>query len=210
MRKLITTLLLATIFIQEAYSDTMLQFHNNGEQQEIDCLSEAMYHEGAVDGKLGMLLIAEVIKNRVDDVTYEFKSLRSYCEVVSQPSSSGVYHECAFSYKCDGKTEDIFDNEINTRAFEMAYALAYTVLSTNNEHYLDLTDGALYYTQHKVWRSWMANTEEVLSYGGHTFRKRIGQEERKYDQPEVVVEKTCNSVEKTDTLIANEEWRFGL
>ena len=207
--KFITTLVLATLLTFNAAADDMLYFQSGTVQTEIDCISEAMYWEGRGEGKLGMILIGEVIKNRVDDVTYEFKHLSTACEVAHQPSRTANYWECGFSYHCDGKGEGIFDTTRNKVAYELAYMLAYNLITNSDEFYLDIADGALYYTRNEIWRDWMDNTVVTITHLDHTFRKRKGQAERLIPQP--VVEKTCITLEEEvilGTTNKDFEWRF--
>ena len=185
-------------------ADQFLSFnsiHTELVQTELDCLSEAMYHEGLIDGRTGMYLVGEVILNRVNDTTYEFKRLESVCAVVHQPSKSKNHWECAFSYFCDGKPEDVFDTKLNRKAFELAYELAYSML--NNMYQLNLTEGALYYTQVGVYRKWMENTEVTMAYMHHSFRKRKDQKEKL-----TVLSANFDRLPSYPPAVYEEEWRY--
>ena len=186
---LLVIVLVTVLAVSNSHADDFLSF-NSGEselaQTELDCMAEAMYHEGAIDGRTGMYLVGEVIMNRSSDTTYKFKTLTGACAVAHQPSRNDNYWECAFSYYCDGKSEDVFDTKQNREAFELAYELAYALL--NNKTELDLTDGALYYTQVDIYRGWMDNTVVTITYLNHTFRKRMDQEPKQKPVPVAVEE----------------------
>ena len=181
--KIITTLILATFLTFNAAADKMMYFQSGHVQTEVDCMAEAMYWEGRGEGKLGMVLVGEVIKNRVDDVIYEFKHLSTACEVAHQPSRTVNYWECSFSYHCDGKGEGVFESDTNKVSYELAYMLAYNLITNSDEFYLDIAEGALYYTRNEIWRDWMDNTVVTIVYLDHTFRKRRDQEPRKIPAP---------------------------
>lgn len=209
MYKFLSTLILATFLTFNAAADDMLYFQSDPIQTEIDCVAEAMYWEGRGEGRLGMILVGEVIKNRVDDILYEFKHLSTACEVAHQPSRTVNYWECGFSYHCDGKGEGVFDTVGNMKSYEMAYSLAYKLVTNSDEFYLDIADGALYYTRNEIWRDWMDNTVVTIIHLDHTFRKRKGQEGRRVPQP--TIEKTCMEDELQVTLPTTDEtfqWRF--
>jgi len=137
-------------------------------QTNTDCLAEALYYEAGSEGRLGMYLVGNVIKNRVMDNSREFRDLNNFCDVVHQPSRSGKYHECAFSYYCDGKAEVVPSITAEQEAMAIAYEVAFELVEYA---VLDLTDGSLYYTQTQVNRGWMKNTEVTMTYLKHTFRK---------------------------------------
>jgi spore germination cell wall hydrolase CwlJ-like protein len=155
----------------KAHADDFHSFNRTPPQTGVECLAEAVYFEGAIDGELGMYLVANVIANRVSDRALEFRNLNTWCEVVHQPARDpNRPWECAFSYYCDGEPEVVPDIKSERLAFIAAFNIAYEFIN-NSTYVLDLTDGALYYTQSQVSRGWMNNTTITVTYLHHTFRK---------------------------------------
>ena len=166
----------------KANADNFVSFHESNEAQtSLDCLAEAMFYEARGEEKIGMFLVGEVIRERVEDEVYEFRSLNSYCEVIHQPSrDSQRPWLCAFSYYCDGLPEvynadNIKEVESMKLAYEMAQRIIYETVGTR----LNLSGNALYYTQHKVSQGWMDQTVITLVFKGHTFRKPLEEKEKK-------------------------------
>jgi spore germination cell wall hydrolase CwlJ-like protein len=160
-----------------AWADQLYAFNNNQPQSEYECLAEALYFEGAIDGAVGMYLIANVITNRVNDDKLEFRDYNTWCDVVHQPSRDpNRPWECAFSYYCDGKPETVPNLKSEQSAASQAQWIAWQVIK-NSPYGVDLTDGALYYTQSQVSRGWMDNTRITVTYLHHTFRRPINKGE---------------------------------
>ena len=65
------------------------------------CLAEALYFEARGESLQGIVGVAEVILNRVDDRRYP----NSLCGVVNQ--GTGERYRCQFTYTCDGRPETI-------------------------------------------------------------------------------------------------------
>ena len=103
-------------------------WHNNLSQRDIECLVQNAYHEARSDGYAGMYAVTMVVMNRVDDPRYP----DSICGVVYQgpvreswktkqnpdlEDSDRVYypirHRCQFSWYCDGKSDEMRDEDAN-------------------------------------------------------------------------------------------------
>jgi spore germination cell wall hydrolase CwlJ-like protein len=133
---------------------------------ELFCVTDAMINEASVDGDEGMLGVALVIKNRVQDTTTEFKN--TACDVVSQPSNDpSKPWACHFSFKCDDREDFIRDEDVAEylRVAELARKV-------DSEEISDFTMGSLYYTKCTIYRTWMDNTTPTLSIGSHCYYKR--------------------------------------
>lgn len=171
-------ILLLICVAHKAKADNFVSFHESSEAQtSVDCLAEALFYEARGEGKIGMFLAGEVIRERVEDRTYEFKALNTYCEVVHQPSRDPSRPWlCAFSYYCDGLPE-VYNASIpgEVASMTMAYEMAERIYHEPSHARLNLTDNALYYTQHEVSQGWMERTQITLVYEGHTFRKPLEQ-----------------------------------
>lgn len=193
---LLSLLTLLVLFVPPVQADNFVSFHESTEaQSSVDCLAEAMFYEARGDGKFGMFVAGEVIRNRVEDDYYEFKYHNTYCEVIQQPSRDPARPWlCAFSYYCDGKPEVYnLDNPAHIKAVNMAYKMATAIINEREGSRMNFTDGALYYTQHVVSKGWMDRTEVTLVYKGHTFRKPIEEEEVEVEWPRVYSEEHYNT-----------------
>jgi spore germination cell wall hydrolase CwlJ-like protein len=121
---------------------------------ELQCLTEALYHEARGETLQGQVAVAEVILNRVQDVSFP----SSVCGVVNQGNGQG----CQFSYTCDGKTDQMREAGAPARAAKIAKVM------------LDgaprkLTDGATYFHTPAVNPSWSKRFTRTTQIGSHIF-----------------------------------------
>ena len=78
------------------------------EQNDLDCLSEAIYYEARGDTFMSQLAVGTVIMNRVRLNTFP----NTICKVVHQG--------CQFSYYCDGLPEKMLDREAKKASYDLA------------------------------------------------------------------------------------------
>lgn len=121
------------------------------------CLAEALYFEARGETLSGMVAVAEVVLNRVDDGGYP----DSVCGVVRQ-GTGGRLHRCQFSYLCDGRPETIDEPAAWDRVGRVARAM------------LDgaprrLTLGATHYHADHVRPRWSRKLERTAEIGEHVF-----------------------------------------
>lgn len=115
-------------------------------QQDLQCLSEALYFEARGEGSQGQRAVAEVILNRVDHPRFP----KSVCGVVNQSGQ--------FTYK---KTR------IRERgAFVRAQKIAQAALMGAPRN---LTNGATYFHTGAVKPSWSRKFERTIRIGSHIF-----------------------------------------
>ncbi len=120
------------------------------------CLAEALYFEARGETVPGMVGVAEVILNRVDDPRYP----SSVCGVVNQ--GTGERYRCQFTYTCDGRPETI--NE--ARAYERVGKIARVMLDGAPR---SLTDGATHYHTKSVNPRWARVFPRTTTIGYHHF-----------------------------------------
>ena len=78
------------------------------EENEFECLVEAIYHEARGEELIGMLAVAGVILTRKENSNYP----NTICGVVHQARrfmGRIIRNKCQFSYYCDGKREEYHD-----------------------------------------------------------------------------------------------------
>jgi hypothetical protein len=120
------------------------------------CLTEALYFEARGESLAGQVAVAEVILNRVDSRRYP----DSVCKVVSQGSQN--LNACQFSFKCDGKREDMS----NLDAFERAGQIARLMLDGRDR---SLTLNATHYHADSVTPHWARRLVPTAKIGAHVF-----------------------------------------
>ncbi|WP_343222953.1 cell wall hydrolase [Paracoccus bogoriensis] len=118
-------------------------------QADLECMTEALYHEARGEGARGQQAVAEVILNRVDSRAFP----SSVCGVVRQPSQ--------FSYRNRGVPP------MNNRAaYQRARAIAEAALSGQPR---TLTGGATYFHTPSVRPAWSRRFERTTQIGRHIF-----------------------------------------
>lgn len=126
--------------------------------QQWRCLAEALYFEARGEDLAGQVAVAEVILNRVDSGAFP----KTVCAVIRQGASSGKLNACQFSFKCDGRSEDIAERD----AFERVGRVARVMLDGMPRI---LTHGATYYHTNAVRPRWARRFEETAEIGPHLF-----------------------------------------
>lgn len=124
-------------------------------EQDLNCMAEAVYHEARGESSRGQAAVAEVILNRVDSRSFP----STVCGVVNQPSQ--------FSYTIGGR-KPISNKGAYLRAREIARA----ALSGAPRN---LTGGATYFHTPAVRPSWSHRFQKTVQIGQHIFYRRGGQ-----------------------------------
>ena len=129
----------------------------------LTCMSKALYFEARSESTIAQLAVGEVILNRVKDNRFP----DSVCGVVTDGlryKSSGqmVKHQCAFSFYCDGKSEDIH----NVKAYKTAEKLSKQILQGID---IDITDGATHYHARYVKPYWASAYTRTTCIDKHCF-----------------------------------------
>ena len=131
---------------------------------ELACMATAIYFEARGEPMVGQVAVAQVIMARVNDERYP----NTICEVVKQ----GYYYswnpeipipdKCQFSFWCDGKPENIKDEDAYFWATEVAQAVMVGTL-------YDTTQGATHYHAYYVQPSWSKKFTQTVRINDHIF-----------------------------------------
>ena len=122
------------------------------------CVALAIYFEARGESNLGQWAVGRVVFNRVSDPRYPSDA----CSVVKQgPWSKGlpVRHKCQFSFYCDGRPENVLDDDSWRQAKRMAR------LSRD----LDVVGGATHYHGLSVSPGWSRSMRVTRVIGNHIF-----------------------------------------
>jgi hypothetical protein len=126
-------------------------------QDELQCLSTAIYFEARGESYLGQVAVAQVILNRVAHPAYP----KTICDVVYQ--ASHVHNKCQFSFACDG----IADVVREPRAWRWAQRVARSVLFRNNSVF-NLRRATNYHATY-VSPRWARHMRRLAKIGLHVF-----------------------------------------
>jgi spore germination cell wall hydrolase CwlJ-like protein len=121
------------------------------------CLARTIYWETKGEDDAGMQAIASVVMNRLGHDGFP----QTVCAVVQQGQEQG---SCEFSWWCDGRSDDVEEEEPYERAKEIARQ------ALNGELH-DTTDGALYFHHRGVNPYWSDDYTRLTEVGGHIFYK---------------------------------------
>lgn len=140
-------------------------------QRQLHCLAENIYFEARNEPTEGMLAVAFVTMNRVNDPRYP----NTICEVVKQKTRVVSIGDkrvvCQFSWWCEStphyiSTNNLLTNNPNLKYNEiMGLALMFYL---NQEKLKDPTQGALFYHADYVRPNWK-NLQKVAQIGRHIF-----------------------------------------
>ena len=144
---------------------------NKFSDEELKCLSLNVYHEARNQSILGQEAVAWVTLNRVNHTGYP----GNICDVVKQAKYSKWWKEkhgkdvpirnkCHFSWWCDGKSDEPFEQ----RHWEIAKKVAYYVSSIYG-HIDDPTQGAIMYHADYVKPYWRKDYQRLTVIDTHIF-----------------------------------------
>ena len=151
---------------------------------DIECMSRNIYHEAGNQSKAGMIAVARVVMNRVQDrrfpnnvcdVIYEGplrESWKTKQDPLLAPEERIFYprrDRCQFSWYCDGKSDEIV-SKTNNIAWRQAQDIAYLVLNFNK--YNGIVDGATHYHADYVQPYWTTDMKYLGKVGLHKFYKK--------------------------------------
>jgi spore germination cell wall hydrolase CwlJ-like protein len=132
------------------------------DNEQTQCLAQAMYYEARGEGARGEKAIAEVIFNRMRSGLYP----RSVCGVVNE--GAGVEGGCQFSFTCNGEMLATKSRHDWVRARVLAAAIVSGVIKLDDE-----TEGAISYHASYVDPDW-SNMVRTVQIGNHIFYRRAG------------------------------------
>jgi len=146
--------------------------------ESMTCLAKNIYFEARGSSFADQIAVADVVLNRVNSRFYpntvcgvvkdavvkeswktkQYKNLKK-----SQRKYIPVKNKCQFSWYCDGKKDDI----LNEDAWEKAKNISYNIL--NDGEYIGLTEGSTHYHAHYVEPKWAKNLIFVSTIGSHKY-----------------------------------------
>ena len=131
---------------------------------EVFCLAQNIYHEARGETEHGMIAVANVTLNRVDDPHFP----SSVCGVVYQArlwEGFPVRNACQFSWYCDGRSDTIKEMP----KFKKIYNLAKEVMRGKID---DITDGSTFYHANYVDPYWSQHFTKVAQIDSHIFYRK--------------------------------------
>lgn len=123
---------------------------------DLDCLSQAIYYEARNESEAGQTAVAEVVMNRVRHPGYPNR----VCDVVYQRNS----RTCQFTFTCDGS---IGRGAMRQAAWARAQRIAGDVLQ--GRHQGQLPDSSVNYHADYVRPTWGQRLARVRQIGTHIF-----------------------------------------
>ena len=135
---------------------------------QIACLAQNMYFEARSESTAGKIAVSNVVMNRVKSDMFP----DTVCEVVYEGPHYTNYagnllpykHRCQFSWYCDGKRDNIYDQKL----YDDLYILANLVYKNK----IDLTDGALFYHADYVNPNWAKDMKITAKIDTHIFYRQ--------------------------------------
>lgn len=130
-------------------------------QQQVDCLTENIYHEARGEPSDGKLAVGLVTMNRVYDARFP----NNICEVVKERNVRKGRTVCQFSWHCMPVT-------INRNSYSYTESQRYaTHIYVNHEKIKDFTEGALFYHADYVSRNKLGrlSIQPTVTIGRHIF-----------------------------------------
>ena len=129
-------------------------------REELTCLAQNVYFEARSEPLEGKLAVAHVVMNRVASRYFP----DTVCGVV-QDGTDEVLHRCQFSWYCDGKKDDIADQDAWAEATELASQVYWGRAE-------DPSGGALWYHADYVKPVWRKAFAKGPTIGHHIFYTR--------------------------------------
>ena len=138
---------------------------------QVNCLADNIYWEARNQPTKGMIAVALVTRNRVEDDRYP----NTYCGVVEQGpvreswKRNGTFypvrHRCQFSWYCDGKSDKIPEQDLDVH--ELARIIAFKVIHLEMTN--DFTKGATHYHATYVYPEWAETKTKTIQIKDHIF-----------------------------------------
>ena len=128
---------------------------------EIMCIAVAIYFEARGEPLAGRFAVAEVVINRMRDPRYPSDA----CSVVYDGGEA--LHECAFSFYCDGKSDQ---PDLNSVDWDSAQRVAQAVYEGRSA---PVVGEATHY--HALWvhPDWVLGSHVVATVANHIFYKGV-------------------------------------
>lgn len=123
-------------------------------EEQVSCLTEAIYHEARGEDFIGQILVGFVIKNRVKSDKFP----NDFCQVIEQPWQFSFVHEL--------DTTTMYEED----ARDYAEDIAHIVINS----YSPLPNGVLYYHADHMTPNWDFNKLDLYKHhGNHIFYEEL-------------------------------------
>ena len=145
---------------------------------DIECMARNIYFEAGNQSKAGMIAVARVVVNRVQDtrfpnnvcdVIYE-GPMRESWKTKQDPNIKNedrifypVRDRCQFSWYCDGKADNPYPGDIWKESVKLAEKIYFT------QAYAGLLEGATHYHADYVNPNWAKHFKVVARIDSHIF-----------------------------------------
>lgn len=129
---------------------------------EMLCLTQAIYHEARGESREGQLAVANVIINRAMSKKYP----STICGVVFQNADKGKF-KCQFTFACDGRSDVGRERAAWNRSAKMAEEAFYEFQKGDRPGVIP--NSALYYHTTSVAPRWSHTFHRVAAIGSHVF-----------------------------------------
>ncbi|MFN3228657.1 MAG: cell wall hydrolase [Asticcacaulis sp.] len=147
--------------LRPAIAARPMQFSGRHSTHDVDCLTQALYHEARGEGPQGMRAVAQVILNRVRHPAYP----KTVCDVVYQ----GAFQRsgCQFSFTCNGA----MSRRVERWAWRQAETVALEALSGK---VMAEVGTATHFHTTAVQPDWSGRLIRVAQVGQHIFYRFNG------------------------------------
>ena len=135
-------------------------------ETELECLAQNIYFESRSETTSGKRAVAHVVLNRVSSKRFP----STICGVVQQGGSKKL-NRCQFSWWCDGRKDEIANEEAWEEALQLARYVYWGISD-------DVSEGALWYHADYVIPKWRKAFDKGPTIGRHIFYREKSDELR--------------------------------
>lgn len=128
---------------------------------EVMCIATAIYFEARGEPLAGRFAVAEVVMNRMNDPRYPSDA----CSVVYDGGET--YRECAFSFYCDGKSDQPDTDSVAWYSAQLIAAAVYEGRSA------PVVGDATHYPARWVHPDWAHTGQQVATINDHVFYRGV-------------------------------------
>lgn len=154
------TAALLSQYVEDDFKPTAVKVELANE--EMLCLTQAIYHEARGESQNGQMAVANVIVNRA--MSRKFPS--TICGVVFQNADKGRY-KCQFTFACDGRSDMGSERGAWNRSARLA-EIAFREFQQGKRPDI-VPDATLYYHTTAVRPNWSYTFNRVAAIGSHVF-----------------------------------------
>lgn len=131
------------------------------DEEEVECVKQALWHEARGEGIAGIEAVASVIVNRVNSKRYP----NSFCAVIHQPMQFSYVHERIKQ----GKPLTIVPKESEKDILDKVNQIAHSVVKYEFKPVFD--QSVMWYAHKRINNYWTKKKAVVAKVGNHVFYK---------------------------------------